>query len=183
MAKPLEPAPKAITLRLSYALAERVRQNAKARKISVSRLIADMIQTHVQDGPNGRLQALVPDALIKLGPKVQAQGQEPISVDAQKWGRWSARLDARFDKAIGETLIIKEALLLFVRVWLEHHPELEEHLQESAGMSAEARFERYLDLLAYGLKNNQSVAAAASLIARAADDERALAQAAAKEGR
>ena len=86
-------------------------------------------------------------------------------------GRLSARWEARLDKAVGEALILKEALLLFVRVWLEHNPPLEPELEDSAAMSANARFERYLDLLAQGLRGGRSIGAQHSHIARAAEDE------------
>ena len=67
-------------------------------------------------------------------------------------------LEARLDKAIGETLILKEIVLLFIRVWLEHNPPIDEALEESAAASAEARFERFLDLVAQALAPGQSLA-------------------------
>lgn len=181
MAKSPLGAAKAVTIRVPEALAQVLCQNARARGCSLSRFITDLIEAHFKAAEPSNAQDRAPLGLPRPTPS-PAKAQDPTALMAQQWGRWSARLDARFDKAIGETLIIKEALLLFVRVWLEHNPPLEEQFEESAGMSAEARFERFLDLLAHGLKNHQSIAAAASLIARAADDERALAQAAAEAG-
>lgn len=63
-----------------------------------------------------------------------------------------ARMDARFDKAIGEALILKEVVLLFIRVWLEHNPPIEEAHEDAAAASAEARFERFLGLVRDGLE-------------------------------
>lgn len=66
--------------------------------------------------------------------------------------RYGSRLDARFDKAIGEALILKEVVLLFIRVWLEHNPPIDDAQAESAAASAEARFQRFLELVAQGLQ-------------------------------
>jgi predicted transcriptional regulator len=68
------------------------------------------------------------------------------------------RTEARLDKTIGEVLIFKEVLLLFVRVWLEHNPPIDESLEESAAASADARFERFLDFVAQGLAPGKSIA-------------------------
>jgi len=68
------------------------------------------------------------------------------------------RTEARLDKTIGEILIFKEVLLLFVRVWLEHNPPIDESLEESAAASADARFERFLDFVAQGLSPGKSIA-------------------------
>lgn len=72
--------------------------------------------------------------------------------------RQAARDGARFDKVIGELLILKELFLLYVRVWLEHNPPIDEKLEESAAASAEARFERFLDFVAQGLAPGKSIA-------------------------
>ena len=67
-----------------------------------------------------------------------------------------ARMDARLDKAIGETLILKEVVLLFVRIWIEHNPPIEEELEDAAAASAEARYERFLALVAYAVRGGRS---------------------------
>ena len=72
--------------------------------------------------------------------------------------RHVARLEARLDKAIRDTIMVKEALLLFVRVWLEHNPPLDEHLEESAAASAAARFERFVDFVAQAIGSGRSLA-------------------------
>lgn len=73
------------------------------------------------------------------------------------------RVDIRLDKAIGESLIIKEILLLFVRVWLEHNPPIDEEMEESAAASAEARFERFLDFVTQALGPGKSLGVASTL--------------------
>ena len=77
-----------------------------------------------------------------------------------------SRVDLRLDKAIGESLIIKEILLLFVRVWLEHNPPIDEEMEESAAASAEARFERFLDFVTQALGPGKSLGSASSLSGR-----------------
>ena len=69
-----------------------------------------------------------------------------------------ARVEARVDKAVRDNALIKETLLLFVRVWLEHNPPLDEHLEESAAASASARFERFLDYVANSIDSGKSSA-------------------------
>jgi hypothetical protein len=68
------------------------------------------------------------------------------------------RLEARVDKAVRDGMLLKETLLLFVRVWLEHNPPLDEHLEESAAASASARFERFLDYVANSIDSGRSMA-------------------------
>jgi predicted transcriptional regulator len=63
------------------------------------------------------------------------------------------RIEARLDKISWEEAQIKACVLLFIRVWLEHNPPLDAELEDSAAASAEARFARFLDLLANDLTN------------------------------
>lgn len=77
-----------------------------------------------------------------------------------------SRVDIRLDKAIGESLIIKEILLLFVRVWLEHNPPIDEEMEESAAASAEARFERFLDFVTQALGPGKSLGISSALAAK-----------------
>jgi hypothetical protein len=44
-----------------------------------------------------------------------------------------------------------------VRVWLEHNPPIEEHLEDSAAASAAARFERFLDFIANSIDSGRSL--------------------------
>lgn len=71
--------------------------------------------------------------------------------DGETQKRQLNRLEARFDKLIWDLTQTKQAMLLFVRVWLEHNPPLDPEIEDSAGASAEARFERFLDLLSQRL--------------------------------
>ncbi len=69
-----------------------------------------------------------------------------------------ARIEQRLDKAIRDGVLVKECVLLFVRVWLEHNPPLDEEIEESAAASAAARFERFLDVIASGIDGGRSLA-------------------------
>lgn len=60
-----------------------------------------------------------------------------------------------------ELKIIKETLLLFIRVWIEHNPAPEEDVQEVNRAFAEERFTAFLDLLAESLQPGRSLFAAA----------------------
>lgn len=73
--------------------------------------------------------------------------------------RFSSRIDARLEKLVGESLILKEIVLLFIQVWLKHNPALDQKIEESATASAEARFERFLDHVAQGLAPGNSLGA------------------------
>ncbi len=109
---------------LSPELAEEVARRAQAQGRSESSIIAEAVRS--------RLAATSEDA----------QNAETETVRRQL-----NRLEARLDKLIWEQLQAKECLLLFIRVWLEHNPPLDAELEESAAISAEARFERFLVLL------------------------------------
>lgn len=78
--------------------------------------------------------------------------------------RAANRLDARLDKVIGEGLIVKEVLLLFIRVWLEHNPPIDEAQEDAAAASAEARFERFLEMVANALKGGRALSDADVLV-------------------
>ncbi len=100
-------------------------------------------------------------------------GRHDLSLPQELPPGFITRIDARLDKTIAETLIVKEATLLFIRVWLEHHPPLDEEHEESAAASAEARFERFLQLVANGLgASRRSVAGALGAEETPPSDER-----------
>ena len=120
-----------ITVYLPPALEERIVSLAKERHCSESSLIADA---------------------------VKARFDKRVLDTTSNAERERMRTDARLDKAIGEALIMKEVLLLFVRVWLEHNPPLDPSIEESAAASADARFERFLDYVAQGLAPGKSIA-------------------------
>src|SRR5262245_30614842 len=88
--------------------------------------------------------AVIADAVTaRFANASDAAGQ--AGAETQK--RQLNRLEARFDEVIWELTQTKQAMLLFVRVWLEHNPPLDPEIEDSAAASAEARFERFLDLL------------------------------------
>ena len=120
-----------ITVYLPPELEERIAGLAKERHCSESSLIADA---------------------------VKARFDKRTLETASTGERERFRTDARLDKAIREALILKEVLLLFVRVWLEHNPPIDPSLEESAAASADARFERFLDFVAQGLSPGKSIA-------------------------
>jgi hypothetical protein len=91
---------------------------------------------------------------------VKAQLARKVGDDESNAARQTARLNARLEKLIGEQLIAKEIVLMFVRVWLEHNPPLDESIAESAAASADARFERFLDLVAQSLTPGGTLATA-----------------------
>jgi hypothetical protein len=83
---------------------------------------------------------------------VLAKGSEAVArAAAETQGRRLNRIEARIDKLFRDQALMKESLLLFVRVWLEHNPPLDDTIADSAAASAEARFERFLDLAAQTL--------------------------------
>lgn len=120
-----------ITVYLPRNLEERIELMAKEQHRSASSLVAEAVKARFE----------------------RRGGDDPQSPERQR-----LRTDARLDKAIGEILIFKEVLLLFVRVWLEHNPPIDESLEESAAASADARFERFLDFVAQGLSPGKSIA-------------------------
>ena len=122
---------KGITVYLPRELEGRVQRMAKEQHRSESSVIADAVKARFErrDGSDESARRQV------------------------------SRVDARLDKSVGELLIVKETLLLFIRVWLEHNPPLDERIEESAAASAEARFERFLDFVAQGLAPGKSIVA------------------------
>ena len=105
----------------------------------------------VSDAQGRSASSIIVEAVrFRLGR--HEQGTEPLS------RRDLARLESRIDKVVRDGALIKETLLLFVRVWLEHNPPLEEHLEASAAASAAARFERFLDYVANSIDSGRSLA-------------------------
>ncbi|MEQ1619484.1 MAG: hypothetical protein ABL883_14210 [Terricaulis sp.] len=82
----------------------------------------------------------------------------PASAGRDTDRRQLGRLEARVDKILRDQAMMKECVLLFVRIWLEHNPPIPEDLADSAAASAEARFSRFLDLLMKGLTPGRSIA-------------------------
>lgn len=81
-----------------------------------------------------------------------ARGSDSVArAAAESQTRRLNRIEARLDKLFRDQALMKESLLLFVRVWLEHNPPLDDARADLAAASAEARFERFLDLAAQTL--------------------------------
>lgn len=120
---------------LDHDLARAVSREANAQNRSESSLIAEAVRARFAAAGDGAAKA---------------------SGETQK--RQLARLEARIDKMQRDQALMKETLFLFVRVWLEHNPPVDEALVESVAASAEARFERFLDLVAQGLQPGRSIA-------------------------
>lgn len=116
-------------------LAREVSRAARAQNRSESSLIAETLRARFAADATGAVEA---------------------SAETQK--RRLARLEARIDKLHRDSALMKETLFVFVRVWLEHNPPIDETLVESVAASAEARFERFLDLVAQGLQPGRSMA-------------------------
>ncbi len=109
---------------LDANLAQAVTRLAASQNRSESAVIADAVRARFSTASDAAMQA---------------------GAETQK--RQLNRVEARLDKLIWEMAQTKQALLLFVRVWLEHNPPLDPSIEESAAASADARFERFLDLL------------------------------------
>ncbi|QGZ94950.1 hypothetical protein [Terricaulis silvestris] len=106
-------------------LAQSVSRMAASQSRSESAIIADFIRARVASGSD-----------------------EAIKAENATNKRQLNRIEARLDKLIWEQTQFKAALLLFVHVWLKHNPPLDADLEESATLSAEARFARFIDALA-----------------------------------
>lgn len=66
--------------------------------------------------------------------------------------RLTGRVDAGFEKSIGELITLKEVLLSFILLWLQHTPQLDESIEDAAADSAEARFQQFLRFVHEGLE-------------------------------
>ena len=128
-----------LTVYLPPTLDAKVRKAARDQHRSESSIVLEALKARLERGD-------VTNAVIEESARRQI-----------------SRVDARLEKVIGESLILKEIVLLFVRVWLEHNPPIDEHLEEDAAASAEARFERFLDFVAQALAPGKSLGAVFSL--------------------
>lgn len=122
-----------LSVYLPPALDEKVRKTARDQHRSESSIVLEALKARLERGEAA-------NAAIEESARRQL-----------------SRVDARLEKVIGEGLILKEIVLLFIRVWLEHNPPIDEHLEESAAASAEARFERFLDFVAQQLSPGKSL--------------------------
>ena len=122
-----------LTVYLPPALNEKVRKAARDQHRSESSIVLEALKARLE------------------------RGEATNAVIEESARRQISRVDARLEKVIGEGLILKEIVLLFIRVWLEHNPPIDESLEESAAASAEARFERFLDFVAQQLSPGKSL--------------------------
>ncbi len=125
----------AIKTYLEPDLAREVSRLARAQGRSESSIIADAVRSRLAS---------------------QSEGATRAAGETQK--RQLNRVEARLDKMVRDQAVMKECVLLFVRVWLEHNPPIDDELAESAAASAEARFERFLDLVMKGLSHGRGIA-------------------------
>ncbi|MDX2275433.1 MAG: hypothetical protein NW206_08280 [Hyphomonadaceae bacterium] len=97
-------------------------------------------------------------AIIAESVRMRMAASSPDALQAEEEGvkRQLVRLEARMNKLMWESAQIKECALLFVRIWLEYTPPLDPEHEESAAAIAQARFERFLDLLAGKLGEGRS---------------------------
>ena len=118
----------AVKTYLDADVAREVARIARAQRRSESSLIADAVRATLAKGS---------EAVARAAAETQA--------------RRLNRIEARIDKLFRDQALTKESLLLFVRVWLEHNPPLDDAVADFAAASAVARFERFLDLAAQTL--------------------------------
>jgi hypothetical protein len=104
----------------------------------------------------GRSESSLIAEVLRARFAADSPGAATTSAEAQK--RQLNRLETRFDKLQRDQALMKESLFVFVRVWLEHNPPIDDAIVESIAASAEARFERFLDLVAQGLSPGRSIA-------------------------
>lgn len=124
----------------------------------------------------GRSESSLIAEVVRARFAAETAGAANASSDAQK--RQLNRLETRIDKLQRDQALMKESLFVFVRVWLEHNPPIDDALVESIAASAEARFERFLDLVAQGLSPGRSIANGDAAIDGKGHDDVAAAEAA-----
>jgi len=95
--------------------------------------------------------SVIVDAVRQKVARSESAGGETIAISHRV-----ARIEQRLEKVIRDGAMVKESLLLFIRVWLEHNPPLDEAIEESAAASASARFERFLDYVANAIDSGRS---------------------------
>jgi hypothetical protein len=123
-------------------------------KTNLPSQLADTIERIAQE--RGRsVASLVAEALQSRFGAETPQAQEAANENAK---RQLARIEARLDALVAEKAVLKECLLAFVRVWLEHNPPIPEEIADSVAASADARFDRFLDFVADGLGPGRSIA-------------------------
>ena len=125
----------AVKTYLEPELARELSRMARAQGRSESSIIAEAVRT-----------------------RFAAQSEGVLEAGKESQRRQLNRLELRMEKILRDQAMMKECLLLFVRVWLEYNPPLDEEIADSAAASAAARFERFLDILMKGLSPGGSIA-------------------------
>jgi len=120
-----------MTLYLEPDLARAVDQDARKRHLPTTRAAADAIRRALVDE---RAEGLADTVKMRLD-----------------------RLEKREVIRAREMAIIKEAILLYVRVWLEHTPPPEEEFSDAISLAADQRFSEFLDLLAESLEPGRNL--------------------------
>jgi hypothetical protein len=114
---------KGVTVYLPADLEAELLKAARTKHLSASGLISEVVKQHFKANPDGLAEGAT---------------------------RQFARVEARMDKLMRDNATLKEALLLFVRIWLEYTPPLAPEEEDDAAALAEQRFERFLDLVRDG---------------------------------
>lgn len=103
----------------------------------------------------GRSESSVIAEILRGRFAATSDAASASAADAQK--RQLTRIEARIDRLQRDQALKKEALLVFVRIWLEHNPPIDDAIAESISASADARFERFLELVVQGLQPGRSI--------------------------
>ena len=92
----------------------------------------------------GRSESAFVAAALRAYVAGSAEGPARTAGDNQK--RQLGRIEDEVLKILPEQEIQTELLLTFVKVWLEHNPPLPPAIEASLAASADARFDRFLDI-------------------------------------
>lgn len=126
---------KKITIYLEDDLARALDVDARLRGLAVTRAAADAMR------------------------RIYLDEKDPAVADTVKMRL--DRVEKREVVRAREIAIVKETLLLFIRVWLEHNPAPQEETLSAAHALAERRFQSFLELLAESLQPGRTLFAAA----------------------
>lgn len=120
-----------LTIYLEPDLAKALDDDVHVRNLPITRVAADALRRALLDEKD---QALADTVKMRLD-----------------------RLEKREVVRARELAILKEALLLYVRVWLEHAPPPDEDIADAMAASAEQRFSAFLDLLSESLEPGRNL--------------------------
>lgn len=130
-------------------LARRVSKLAERQGRSESALIAAAVRALMAGGDEGVARAVSDTSKRQLG-----------------------RMEGQLSRIEQDLALQRELILMYVQVWLEYNPPLDEAIAASLAASADARLDRFLDLAALNLSRG----GAAHLHALAAQAEEDMAQ-------